>query len=157
MATYKSENTPVPTANDLQTWANDSDAARANVKGLLAAIQGTQEEAINWATEALENMGPPSADDIGWLGSVTSCSSADAVYWAVTLLSRCDDSIDAVQDDLAKIVASNESIASTRRRAITALAKVYARSDATESAIRIAMISGDSQLANLAKELLQPA
>jgi len=157
MATYESENPNVPTNGELQTWANDSDAARANVKSLFAAIQCAQEEAVNWATEALENMGPPSVGDIGWLGSVISSSSTDAVYWAITLLARCDDSIDAVQDYLAKIVASNESSTITRRRAITALAKVHARSDATESAIKIAMNSGDSQLANLAKELLQPA
>jgi len=156
MAKRESINAKIPSNDELQAWANDSERAQENLRGLLAAIEAGQEESANWATEALENMGPPSASDIGLLGSLASSRSADLVYWSVTLLARCDDFIDSIQDDLAKVVVAEESTAPVRRRAMTALAKVRSRNASTESAIQSATSSSDSQLANLAKEILQP-
>lgn len=155
MAGHNASNSPLPSIDDLQSWANDQDLARSQLKAIFAALESEQEEPMNWATEALENMGPPLMTDIAWLGTVASSKSPDAVYWAVTLLGRSDDPIDSVQDSIAGAVLASQSTPVIRRRAISALAKVQTRSKATESAIQSALKSDDSQLAGTAREILQ--
>jgi hypothetical protein len=155
MAGHNLSNASLPSIDDLQSWANDQELARSQLRAIVAALQSEQEEPMNWATEALENMGPPLKTDIAWLGTVASSGSADAVYWAVTLLGRSDDSIDAVQDSIANAVLNLQATPACRRRAISALAKVSTRSKATDSAIQSALKSDDSQLAGAAREILQ--
>lgn len=155
MAGHNLSNASMPSIDDLQSWANDQELARSQLKAIFTALESQQEETMNWATEALENMGRPLVTDTAWLGSVASSQSADAAYWAVTLLGRSDDSIDSVQDSIANVFLDSQSTPACRRRAIAALAKVHTRSKATESAIQSALKSDDSQLAGAAKEILQ--
>jgi len=145
----------VPSIDALQSWANDQDLARTHLKELFATIQSEQEEPVNWATEAFENMGPPLKSDIVWLGEIASNDSPDVVYWAVTLLGRSEDSVDSVQGALTRVFMAAESTPANRRRAILALAKVHTRNSSTEFAIQSAMNSNDSQLVSVAKEILQ--
>ena len=145
----------VPSIDDLQSWANDEDLACTNLTEIFAAIQSEQEELVNWATEALENMGPPLKSDIVWLGEIASNDSPDVIYWAVTLLGRSEDSIDSVQDALTRVFVAAKSTPTNRRRAILALAKVLTRNSNTELAIQSALNSDDSQLVSVAKEILQ--
>ncbi len=155
MAGQNFSNASLPSIDDLQSWANDQELARSQLKAIFAALESEQEEPMNWATEALENMGPPPKKDIAWLGTVASSQAADAAYWAVTLLGRSDDPIDSVQDSIANAVLDSQSTPAIRRRAISALAKVRTRSKATESAIQSALKSDDSQLVGAAREILQ--
>jgi len=145
----------VPSIDDLQSWANDEDLACTNLTEIFAAIQSEQEELVNWATEALENMGPPLKSDIVWLGTIASSDCANVGYWAITLLGRSEDSIDTVQDALTRVFMASESTPTIRRRAILALGKVHTRNSATELAIQSALNSDDSQLVSMAKEILQ--
>jgi flavin-binding protein dodecin len=156
MAGQNARNVSLPSIDDLQLWANDQELARSQLKAIFAALESGQEEFVNWATEALENMGPPLATDMNWLGSIASSQSADAVYWAITLLGRSEESIDSVQDALAKAIVNSQSTVAIRRRAISALAKVHIKSKATELAIQSALKSDDSQLVSAAREIFQP-
>jgi hypothetical protein len=155
MAGLNLSDVATPSVEDLRSWANDEELARKHLKSIVAAIESDQEELASWATEALENMGPPLASDINWLGAVASNGSDDVVYWAATLLGRCEEAIDSVQDSLTSIVVSSKSTLSCRRRALAALSKVHTKNDATKQAIHSALNSGDSQLVSLANEILK--
>ncbi len=156
MAGQNASNVSLPSIDDLQLWANDQELARPQLKAIFASLESGQEESVNWATEALENMGPPLATDMNWLGSITSSPSMDTVYWAITLLGRSDESLDSVQDAVANAIVNSRSTVAIRRRAMSALAKVRVKSEATELAIQSALKSDDSQLVSAAREILQP-
>ena len=62
--------------------------ARPAAVALVLACGDEAEEVRQWATSALEEMGPPEASDVGPLISFIEAKSPDVGYWAATLLGR---------------------------------------------------------------------
>lgn len=85
-----------------------AEQSRSAAIPLLHAVTDHDEDVRNWATEALENLGPPDPADTDSLLNLVETSAEDDVrYLALVLLGRLDAGGGVVFDEL---VASRESI-----------------------------------------------
>jgi HEAT repeat protein len=129
-----------------------SDAQPAAV-ALILACGDEAEEVRQWATAALEEMGPPQASDADHLISLIEVQSPDVGYWAVTLLGRLGtDAAPAVQA-LAHAVAGSPH-ASVRQRSAWALGQIGPAAVAALPSLRKAADDPDPRLARLATEAI---
>lgn len=112
---------------------------------------GTDELTREWASAALEEMGPPPESCIPDLLEFTSDQSASVVYWAVTLLGRGKAA--RACDLLAKLVDSDREDC-VRERAVWAIRQIGCPSSVVQQALLKAGQSSNPRLARLAKETL---
>ena len=115
---------------------------------------GTDEMTREWATAALEEMGPPPAEVVPELIHLTEDPTTGVAYWAITLLGRSEDQADGACETLAKLINSDRDL-SLRERAVWAVEKIGCQSPAIIEALTIAsQQSSHARLARLAGKAL---
>src|SRR5262245_33549874 len=77
--------TQTTAANELASRGREAQGA---IVALVRTVGIPDEEVLEACTAALEEAGPPAADQIRPLMSLVSDCSGDVAYWAVTLLGR---------------------------------------------------------------------
>ncbi len=127
---------PTVEVSQLQLWANDSEQAIANIKTLLTSIVSEDQSTVDWATEALENCGPPRKDDAEWLAKQLFSDTADVSYWAATLLGRMGEDVSEYQTSLVKLALDSKRTANVRQRAVWALGRISNLSNETKIALQ---------------------
>lgn len=99
-------------------------AARDAAVALLRATADDDESVLEWASAALEDLGPPPATAIAELGAIVVGDQAGPAYWAATLLGRLGAAAKSVTPELSQAVAG--PWLEVRKRAAWALEKIAA-------------------------------
>jgi HEAT repeat protein len=118
---------------------------------LVLACGDKAEEVRQWASSALENLGPPESSDVGQLISLIEAKSPDVGFWAATLLGRLKAEAAPAVDTLARTVASPAAL-SVRQRAAWALGEIG--SPAAIPSLKAAASDPDPRLARLAQQAI---
>lgn len=127
--------------------------ARPAAVALVLACGDETEEVREAATAALEELGPPAADDADHLASFLGGRSADVGYWAATLLGRLQGEAASAVDALAQALASSPH-AAVRQRAAWALGEIGPASAAALPALQQAANDADPRLSRLAQQAI---
>jgi len=143
-------NTRAQSAEQLAQIGPDAQPAAV---ALVLACGDEEEEVRQWATSALEGMGPPEASDVGQLVSFLQGRSPDVGYWAATLLGRLKSEAAAAVEALARAVAESPHL-SVRQRAAWALGEIGSAAAAAVPALQKAAADPDPRLARLAQEAI---
>jgi HEAT repeat protein len=133
--------------------ARMGDAARPAAVALVRASGDSAASVRDWAAVALEELGPPEANDIAPLAALAGNPQADIAYWAVTLLGRSSGEAASVADTIAGTLADHPA-GEVRQRAAWALGRIGAGTARVAAALRRACDSSDPRLARLAKQAL---
>lgn len=136
-------------AEKLAQLGEEASAAAVELATACAGDEAIRE----WATAALEGMGPPAVEDITRLAALLSDPSADVGYWAATLLGRLGPDGAAATPALTAALDKSPH-ANVRERAALALGKIGPAAAAAAPALTAAASSGGSRLATLAREAL---
>jgi len=129
------------------------DAAPAAVE-LIHATADPSETVRDWATNALENCGPPPAHLEPRLVELARNSLGDQAYWAVTMLGRLELPGEATVAALAEIVVGARD-AKVRQRAAWALGNLGPEAKPALPQLQAATQVTDSRLARLAGRAIQ--
>jgi len=134
--------------------ARRGDAAQVAAVPLVVACGDRSEEVAQWATGALEELGPPAAADAGPLAALLDEENADVAYWAATLLGRLGPEAEGQVPSLGKALAGHPA-ANVRQRAAWALGRIGPGAAAVADELENAARSGDPRLARLAVRALE--
>ncbi len=127
--------------------------AQAAAVALVEAVATDDDQLREWVTAALENLGPPRADDDRQLAALVEQPSVDVAYWAATLLGRLEAAAAPAVPQLANALREHAQMA-VRERAAWALGKIGPPALAAEQALAEAAASEHRRLARLAQEAL---
>lgn len=161
-------------SDDISTWIGDLSAeeparrrraaerlarsgtgARGAAVPLVRAAGDRSEEVREWATAALEGLGPPDVADLAALRELlTRPRHPDCAYWATTLIGRLGAGGQPAVPELVSAL-QNTPQRSVRQRAAWALGKIGPPAAAARGALEEATRSGDARLARLAERALQ--
>ena len=136
-----------------QQLCQSADAARPAAVALVRAAGDADEEVQQWATAALEELGPPETHDLSQLTELVADTNADVAYWAITLVGRLEEGANDAVEALAAALADSRPLA-VRQRAAWALGRVGPAATAATDQLNAAANDPDSRLARLAGELL---
>ncbi len=95
---------------------------------ILALVQhcgSADEDLCNWCTAALEEVGPPVAQQIDELALLATSANSNVAFWAVTLLGRSGSLAKTAESILSKR-STDASAPEVQRRAVWALQKIRA-------------------------------
>jgi len=155
LATDLSQGTPgerLETCQELASLGEDASPAAVALVTLVATT--TDADLLEWAAEALENLGAPPTSGIERLSALLGHATPDAGYWAATLLGRLGASgSPAVPALVAALERSPQ--ASVRERAAWALGEIGPAASAAVAALEQAAQRGDARLARLAQTALE--
>jgi len=129
-------------------------AAQGAAVALVRTIGIPDEEVLEACTAALEDLGPPAADQIEPLAQLAGDCSSDVAYWSVTLLGRAGNAAAAAVSDLIHVLESDADLP-VRERAAWALGEIGPAAKGATAALRVAADGGDARLARLAKKALE--
>ena len=114
---------------------------------------GTDEMTREWATAALEEMGPPPTEVIPKLIELIADPTNGVAYWAITLLGRAQGQANQACETLATLIVSDRDI-SLRERAVWAVEKIGCQSQNVIESLTTASQSSHARLARLASNAL---
>lgn len=129
-------------------------AAQRAAVALVRTIGIPDEEVLEACTAALEDLGPPAADQIKPLAELAGDCTSDVAYWAVTLLGRAGHNAAAAVSALTQVLESDADVP-VRERAAWALGEIGPAANAAALALRTAANSSDARLARLAAKALE--
>lgn len=152
IAQLESTDTDEQTAAATQLAALGRDAQAAAV-ALVRTLGIPDEGVVEACTAALEELGPPTADQVAPLTELASDCSSDVAYWAVTLLGRARQDAAAAVAELCHVLESDAALP-VRERAAWALGEIGPAAKAAVAALRNAAASGEARLARLAHKAL---
>jgi hypothetical protein len=111
----------------LLEYAQHPELALQNLPELFALLDSDDETLQNYATEALENCGPPRPQDHQNLQQRLRSEKASEVYWSSTLLGRAKEQLEkpgqvaSVQLALGAVIQRDSLDVSARERAAWAI------------------------------------
>lgn len=138
-------------ANELAARGRDAQGA---IVALVRTVGIPDEEVLEACTAALEEAGPPAADQIAPLVSLTRDCSGDVAYWAVTLLGRARTDAAPAVPALVAVLESDVELP-VRERAAWALGEIGPAAISAKAALWTAANCDDVRLARLAKKALE--
>jgi len=114
----------------MQVAAAESLAGLANQAqpAIVALVQhsgSADEDLCNWCTAALEEIGPPTVEQIDELALLASSANSDVAFWATTSLGRAG-SLATSATTILKQRSNDASTPEVKKRAIWALEKIRA-------------------------------
>lgn len=142
----------VQRANAAQQLALLGAEARPAATDLVRACGDQDDQVRQWASGALEEMGPPLAADAAALTELLNHDAADVAYWAATLLGRLGGEARAAVPALAAALQADRALI-VRQRAAWALGEIGVAIGA-RAALEAAASAADPRLARLAREAL---
>jgi hypothetical protein len=143
------------TSDVLRAWSNDPDAAKSNLRSILAALKA-DESISEWANEALENCGEPLDSDLDFLAQAARDQDSSTAFWACTLLGRSGARANALQGSLIAVLESKTAQLALRQQAALALASIGPLTAASREALQSTRCSEDARLARLSTQALGP-
>ncbi|PQO31733.1 HEAT repeat domain-containing protein [Blastopirellula marina] len=137
----------------VETCAKHPELARTATIPLCRLVSDPDEQVAEWATAALEEMGPPASEELDALVSMFSSAEATA-YWAVTLVGRLKPSDAATVALLAELIEASGTPDEVRNRAIWAIDQTGATTPDVRQALTQAAHSEQPRTARLAAKAL---
>ncbi|MCA9113569.1 MAG: HEAT repeat domain-containing protein [Planctomycetaceae bacterium] len=129
--------------------------ARAAAVPLCRAAGDSEESVREWSVAALEELGPPSAEDLPALIELLSAESSDTVWWSVTLIGRLEQDGAAAARVLGDVLGS-AATAQVRQKAAWALGQIGpAAAVAIPALEQAAAATDDPRLSRNASRALQ--
>ena len=138
-------------ATELATLGPEAQGAAV---ALVRTVAIPDEEVLEACTAALEDLGPPAADQIAPLAALAHDCSSDVAYWSVTLLGRAGQSAAGAVPELVKVLESDADLP-VRERAAWALGEIGPAAKSAAPALTTAAQSMDARLSRLAKKSLE--
>lgn len=129
------------------------ESASPAATALVAACGDDDDGVREWAAAALEELGPPPAEQIAELIPLAAASHPLVAYWAVTLLGRGGEAASSAVSTLEACLAPGKAI-EVRQRACWALGKIGPAAAAARAALAVAAADSDPRLSRLAGEAL---
>ncbi len=129
-------------------------AASPAVLALIQAVGDADEEVATQCSESLENLGPPSADDLTDMIVLLNHENSDCGYWVATLVGRLGVLGSPAVSELSSAVRSHAALA-VRERAAWALGKIGPAAQGARETLEAASRCDSPRLARLAKESLE--
>ena len=120
---------------------------------LVRASDDRGDEVRDWATAALEELGPPSTSDLDVLTQLVTHQGVNSTFWAITLLGRLGREAGPAVPTLADAV-SQHPLPFVCQRAAWALGQIAQHDIAAIDALTEAAASADARLARLANQAL---
>jgi HEAT repeat protein len=121
---------------------------------LVRTVGIPDEEVLEACTAALEELGPPAADQIEPLAALAHDCSSDVAYWSVTLIGRAGSSSACAVPELIKVLESDADLP-VRERAAWALCEIGPAAKSAAPALAAAAQSMEARLSRLAKKALE--
>lgn len=161
------------TADDIEKLAKDlgspANSRRQNAADALmqlgaaaypaaAALVGAcrYEDVRTTCVETLENLGPPTADQLPQLAELVGAKQLEVSYWAATLLGRAGDDAAQFAVQLEKAAMDSDHPLASRERAVWALGKIGPGAVGSAPSLRWLSASPPSpRLGRLAEESLR--
>lgn len=140
-------------ADAAEALCRAGEAAALAAVDLVRACGDADERVREWATAALEELGPPSPDATKSLTDLAGAGDPLVAYWAVTLLGRSGAGAASAVTVLAGVVDAAADMA-VRQRAAWALGKIGPAAGTARDALTRAAGNSDPRLARLAAEAL---
>jgi HEAT repeat protein len=137
-------------AESLARLGRDSQPAAA---ALVATLRTADATTRDWATAALEELGPPPAAQILDLVKLATDPSLDVAYWAITLLGRAGAAAAPAMDTLTTLLRSSPEN-SLQERAAWALGKIGPVAKSAAAVLHEGTKSTNPRLARLAKQAI---
>ena len=129
------------------------ESASPAATALVAACGDDDDGVREWAAAALEELGPPPAEQIADLIPLAAASHPLVAYWAVTLLGRGGEAASSAVSALEACLAPGKAI-EVRQRACWALGKIGPAAASARAALAVAAADSDPRLSRLASEAL---
>ncbi|MGE0607776.1 MAG: HEAT repeat domain-containing protein [Pirellulales bacterium] len=144
---------PQDRVNTAEKLARMAAAAQPAAVALVKAMGDQHDEVKDWATAALEELGPPAEGDAKALAELLADSQPDVAFWAATLLGRLDAQGSAAVPALTAALQNRQDLP-VRQKIAWALGQI---GDIGESraALEQAAKDADSRLSRLAQQALQ--
>lgn len=108
-----------------ETLAGMAEEAQPAIVALVRHCGSDNEDVCNWCTSALEEVGPPTAEQIDDLAELASSTNTNVAFWAATLLGRAGSIAEPATPALAKR-SSDDSAPEVQKRAAWALERIQA-------------------------------
>jgi HEAT repeat protein len=128
--------------------------ARPAAVALCRASDDREEPVRDWATAALEELGPPRSEDAEPLARLVTHQGVNSTYWAATLLGRLGPRASAAVATLADALAQHPVMA-VRQRAAWALGEIGPQASSALGELKEAASSSDARLARLARRAVE--
>ncbi len=120
----------------------------------LVRATADDEEVAEWATAALEDMGPPSIDDAKQFAALLQDDNSNINYWSATLIGRLGPAAAHLTDLLVRSLESNQN-APVRQRCAWALSKIGPPARSAMASLKRASDGNDPRLASLAVKAIE--
>lgn len=120
----------------LQRWANDPVEAGHHLEELIAAVGSEEEEVVSWASESLENCGPPPQEKWNWIADRLAKESGDRQYWLCTLAGRIEQPEEAMERALVEVASGAQVAEANAVRACWALERFPRLAESSRLAIQ---------------------
>jgi len=127
--------------------------ARPAAVPLVRAAGDADEEVREYAVAALEELGPPDAEEAAALTELLADERLDVGYWAATLLGRLEEDAAGATSELAAATTSSPHLP-VRERAAWALGRIGPAAEDSAAALESAAQTDQPRLSRLAKEAL---
>jgi HEAT repeats len=144
----------IPKSDQLQQWANEPELARKNLRSILVAVE-SDGSLIDWATEALENCGSPTPDELGFLQQQLQSPSTDVVYWACKLIARLGLLANGCQPALCRVFSESNNPDAVKKQAVIALGRIGTLAPESRNALQMVATSSSENLSSLANKILE--
>lgn len=139
-------------AQAAEQLAKRGDLVAGAATALVRAAGDASDQVRQWASAALEELGPPAIGQAASLTALLDHTHPDVAYWAATLLGRLETEARASVPKLAEVLLGNAS-AEVRARCAWALGKIGAAEGALE-ALQQASADADPRVARLARQAM---
>jgi len=121
---------------------------------LVGAVGDDEDEVRQWASAALEELGPPRPEDLEKLSQFLGKPQSDRAYWAATLIGRLGPEGLPALAALESAVRSQKST-HVREQATWAIGQIGPEAHAAEATLREAATSKEPRLRRLAEAALE--
>lgn len=143
---------PTARARAAEQLARLEDGAGDAATALVRAMGDDSEEVRQWASAALESLGPPPAAQTLSLADLLHHPHADVGYWSATLLGRLGPEARAAIPKLALVLGGKASV-EVRVRCAWAMGKIGI-AEGADDALQQAATSAEPRLARIVRQAL---
>lgn len=136
-----------------EACAKDPSLAMAAIVPLCRCCSDSDDQVSQWSQAALEELGPPAADELDALVELTTSAESTA-YWAVTLIGRLEAKAAPAVGNLVELIEKEDTPVEVRNRSIWAIGQIGAADEAIKATLEKAAQSENPRTARLASKAL---
>jgi hypothetical protein len=142
-------------SDQLLEYAQHPELAVQNLLELLSFVESEDETLQSYASEALENCGPPKLEQIPSLQAILQSENSSQIYWACTLLGRLGTKITessirlAVHQSLANVAERSSLSLASRERSVWAISELGSVDPVVKARLNLLLSSASPRLKRL--------